>query len=180
MAQLILAQEVISKSFTNKNTLELLIKENFIEVAQEQHIRPVLGDDFYDEIVKQNNDNNLSVDNKKLLDDFIKDALAFYVKFEVLDDISFNTTSKGVRSIDDEFTSPATDTQRANLALKIRSHADTLRDKMIRFIEDEDNIDNYPTYKKFENITKSVTTFGGIVLTPGISDIPIVPIEEQR
>lgn len=176
MAQLISAQEVISKSFTNKNTLELLIKENFIEVAQEQHIRPVLGDDFYDEIVTQNNDNNLSVDNKLLLNDFIKDALAFYVKFEVLDDISFNTTSKGVRAIDDEFTSPATDTQRANLALKIRSHADTLRDKMIRFIEDEDNIDNYPTYKKFENVTKSVTTFGGIVLTPVIT----VPIEEQR
>lgn len=176
MAQLISAQEVISKSFTNKNTLEVLIKENFIEVAQEQHLRPVLGNDFYDEIVKQNNDDNLSVDNKLLLDDFIKDALAFYVKFEALDDLSFNTTSKGVRSIDDEFTSPATDTQRANLALKIRSHADTLRDKMIRFIEDEDNIDNYPTYKKFENVTKSVTTFGGIVLTPVIT----VPIEEQR
>lgn len=176
MAQLISAQEVISKSFTNKNTLETLIKVNFIEVAQEQHLRPVLGDDFYDEIVKQNNDNTLSVDNKKLLDDFIKDTLAFYVKFETLDDLSFNTTSKGVRSIDDEFTSPVTNEQRANLALKIRSHADTLRDKMIRFIEDEDNIDNYPTYKKFENVTKSVTTFGGIVLTPVIT----VPIEEQR
>lgn len=177
MAQLISAQEVINTCFTNKNTLAILLKDSFIEVAQLQHIRPVLGDDFYDEIVLQNNNDSLTTDNKKLVDDFLKDTLAFYVKFEALEDISFNTTSKGVRSIDDEFTSPATDTQRANLALKIRSHADALRDKMIRFIEDEDNIDKYPTYKKTENITKTVSTFGGFVLTPGVE---VVSKEDER
>lgn len=177
MAQLISAREVIDTCFTNKNTLPALIKDSFIEVAQLQHIRPVLGDDFYDEIVAQNESNSLTTANKKLVDDFLKDTLAFYVKFEALEDISFNTTSKGVRSIDDEFTSPATDAQRANLALKIRSHADALRDKMIRFIEDDDNIDDYPTYKKTENITKTVSTFGGIVLTPGVD---AVSKEEER
>lgn len=179
MAQLVSAREVIDTSFTNKNTLEILIKDSFIEVAQEQHIRPVLGEKFYDEIVKQNNDGNLTVDNKNLVDNFLKEALTFYVKFEVMEDISFNTTSKGVRSINDEFTSPATDAQRANLSLKVRSHADTLRNKMVRFIEKEENIDKFPLFKKLESITKQTSIFAGIVLTPGI-DIEELPEEERR
>ena len=175
MAQLISADEVISGSFTNKNTLPVLIKDNFIEVAQLQHILPVLKVELYDELVTQNNDNSLTSDNDTLLNTYLKPALAFYVKFEAMEDLSFNTTSKGVRSIDDEFTSPATDTQRANLALKVRSHADTLRDKMITFLEKE--ILLYPLYKLAESITKKVSTFGGIILTPGVT---VTTKEDER
>ena len=163
MGNLITAQQVIDIAITNKNTLDILFKDSLIDATQEQYIRPVLND-LFPIIVKENDDDSLSTVNKTLLDDFIIPSLAHYVKAENLPDMAFNTTSKGPRVIDDEFTSPITDKQRAILISKTLSIANALRDKMIRFIEDDDNIDDYPDYLPSQNVNKRVTSFGGIVL----------------
>ncbi len=165
MAQLISQAQVISNAFTNKNTSELLIKDNVIEIAQEQHIRPVLTDDLYDDIVAKNNLGPLTDKDKILLEQFIIPALAFYVKFEVLPEINFNTGSKGTRVLGDEVSRSATNQERADLLANIKRHADTLREKITRFIQDEDNIDDFlPLYIRGRNVANTSEHIGGVII----------------
>ena len=55
MAKLITASEVISIAFTNANTDTALIKDSFIEIAQYNHLRPVIGEDLYNKIMSIKN-----------------------------------------------------------------------------------------------------------------------------
>ena len=100
--------------------------------------------------------------NATLHTTYIKPCLAFYVKFEALPDMNMNTTSKGIISNNSEFGSQVSSAQRAELSIKVRSHADTLRDKMIRYIED--NPTSFTLYSTGENITTNNKFLGGIVL----------------
>lgn len=171
MAQLISAQEVIDFAFTNKNTDITLLGDTFIEIAQEEHIRPVLAlgeidetQSLYQEIVDQNNASTLTAANQTLLTDHIKPCLAFFVKFEILNDMQMNTTSAGVQVNFTEHSNAATNEQRSALSLKVFSHGITLRDKMVRFIEDAANFANYPLYSTGNNIGNVISKTGGIIL----------------
>ena len=155
MAQLITALEVITTCFTNKSTDTALLKTQLIEIAQEEHIRPILGQDLYDLIVAENDAQVYTGLNATL-------HTTFYVKFEALPDMNMNTTSKGIISNNSEFGSQVSSAQRAELSIKVRSHADTLRDKMIRYIED--NPTSFTLYSTGENITTNNKFLGGIVL----------------
>lgn len=55
MAKLITASEVISIAFTNANTDTALIKDSFIDIAQYNHLRPVIGEDLYNKIMSIKN-----------------------------------------------------------------------------------------------------------------------------
>ena len=159
MANLISAQQVIDISFTNKNTNALLIKETMIDATQEKYLRPVLNK-LYDILIVS--PSTLEGANKTLYDNYIIQCLAFYVKYEILPDLCLTTSSKGVRITSDEFSNLATDKQRAELAEKTKDFAETLKDKMLHFLED--NITDYPDFKKGINITKKSNTFAGIIL----------------
>lgn len=161
MANLITAQQVIDQSFTNRNTDLDLIKDEFIEIAQEEYVRPLLGNELYDEIIAEKAGSGLSALNTTLVNNYVIPMLAFYIKFEVIPDISINSTSKGLRVLVDSTSEPATDKQRADIQQKALNHAKTLRDKLIRYIED--NSTNYPLYKK-SNITSKVSKYGGVVI----------------
>ena len=169
MAQLITPQEVIDRAFTNQADIAL-IKDSFIEIAQEEHIRPVLAgdlddaDSLYFDIVDQNNQCTLTVENETLLKDYIRPCLAFYVKYEILVDMMVNTTSQGLMVNTTENSNSATDEQRASLAKKALSHANTLRDKMVRYIEDDARNNNYAKYEAGRNKSNQTNIVGGMIL----------------
>lgn len=161
MGLLISAQQVIDISFSNKNTIASLIKDTMIDSAQEDFMLPVLND-LYDVLVVD--PSALTGDKKALLEDFIRPTLAYYVKYTVLPDMSIQATSKGTRTVDDQFTTAASDRDRAILMKKTRAIADSLRDKMIRFIEKKENKAKFPEYKLQENVINSSKSFGGFVI----------------
>lgn len=172
---LITVKDVIDISLTNKNVNTFLIKEKFIEIAQEDHIRPLLTADLYDDIIKQKTDNTLTADNNKLLTDFIKPALAFFVKYEILPDLIMQTSTKGARILNDEFSVSISDKQRADFLTKIKDHAESLGNIMVRFIDD--NKEKYPLYKSNLSVAKTTKVFGGIVM----DDVPeFVSKENER
>jgi len=171
MSQLISPSEVIAICFTNDNTDASLIGAHFVEIAQEEHIRPALAwgetqatESLYQEIVDQNNSLTLSVPNALLLETYIKPALAFYVKYELLSDMSINTTSAGLMQNFTDHSNQATDAQRGDLKTQVKSHAKTLLDKMTRFIEDTDTLNDYPKYSSSSNVTNSASVVGGVIM----------------
>lgn len=179
MAQLITAQEVIDIAFTNLNTDINLIKDSFIEIAQEEHIRPALAlgeldavNSLYAEIVEQNNSMTLTADNLELLEDYIKPCLAHFVKFEMIEDMQMQTTSQGIMINTTDHSNAASSRDRAALKESTYKHAITLRDKMTRWIEDVANLSKFPKYTSANNIGNWISKTGGIVVgtsyTPSI------------
>ena len=95
---LITATETVSLSFVDgANFKTSKIKDAVIFAAQEQWIRPILGDTFYYELQTQVRNNSLNNANLTLLNTHIKQTLAFYVKYVVLPDLSYNLSNKGIK-----------------------------------------------------------------------------------
>jgi len=172
MAQLITAAQCITYAFVDANTDASMIGDTFIEIAQEAHIRPALAwketddaESLYEQIVSQNNSSSLTTANQTLLDSYIIPALAFYVKYEMINDISIEVSSHGAQVQTPEFANAASDAQRREIKNQAYEHANVLRDKMIRYIEDPDNIASYPLYNSGNNVGNSVSRRGGIIMS---------------
>ena len=164
--RLITPSRVIALSFTNKTNETNLIKDSIIEAAQLDHIQPVLGVDLWDLIESEwdtNGDSSgLSADNLVLFNK-LEIPLAFFVKHELIPDMSINTTGAGLQVITTEQSSPATDKQRGDLQDVALKHANTLLDEIIRWIELPANLPNYPKYNSANNAGGTITENGGII-----------------
>ena len=102
---LITSAEVISKSFTNANTDPYLISSNNLIITELAHIKDKLGIKFYGELKKQNNNGTLTTANQTFLTDYLNDCLAWFTRFEIINEIQMNSTSMGVVTSMDEFSS---------------------------------------------------------------------------
>ena len=165
---LVTASEVISNSFTNQATDTSLISDNIITIAELAHIKSELGLDFYEELKTQNDSTGtLSADNTTLMTHFLKPCLCWFVRFEVMNDLTFNTTSSGVVSNIDEFSVIATPEQFNMMKQDTYRKAKVLLDDMIAFIQHEDQNTKYPLFGKDGDSsmpdTDNATKLGGII-----------------
>lgn len=144
---LVTAGEVISKTFTNKNTDPTLVSENTIVLAELAHLRPLLGEKFYGELKLQNNDGTLTADNQTLMTYYLQDCLAWFVRFEVVNDIMSNITSSGVVHNVDEFNRLITADDYNAFKQDTYRKADIFAKDMMNFITGTDQDGLYPTYE---------------------------------
>jgi len=140
------ATEVIRNSFTNQATDTSLISSSILDIAELAHIKPELGLDFYEELKTQNHGSSLTSDNSTLVTDFLKPALCWFVRFEVMNEIQYNTTSAGLVINDSDFSSPANVEQFNQMKSDTFRKAKVLLDDMIAFIQHEDQTGKYPLF----------------------------------
>jgi hypothetical protein len=74
-----------------------VIPELYITVAQQAHLRPAMGDDFFARLDAANS--GLQA-NEVVLKGHLKNALAYYVKFECLPHIGIKVTNQGINFSD--------------------------------------------------------------------------------
>lgn len=67
-----------------------------IKVCQDMFIHPLLGSSLYNKIVTEVQAGSITGDYKNLLDDYIVDALCWYVLSEAVSDVSWQLWNKGV------------------------------------------------------------------------------------
>ena len=127
--------EVIDRAMTNANFDTHLIKTTFIEIAELNHVKPFLGEDLYDAVVGG---------AYVTLLPYIKDYLAFCVKFEILPDITYNTTSQGVVDNIADFTSPVSEKKLNYLRQETYKKAETFKKKMHLYLDDNSTL--YPEW----------------------------------
>lgn len=160
---LITAKKVVERALTNDVDTNLILQD-VITLTQEDHIRPILGIDFYDELVSEVEAQNLTSDNQAVFD-LLEPALAFFVAYESTEDLNINSTSQGLITNDSEFGKPATREVAAEWANKKLSQARRLRDIMVRFIESEieDDATKYPLYQ--DRVILQSNVVSGILFT---------------
>lgn len=142
------ASEVIANSFTNQSTDTALISESILDIAELAHIKPMLGLDMYEELKIQNHNGTLTTANSDLLTHYLKPALYWYTRFEVMNEIQYNTTSAGLVVNVSEFSNPANVEQFNQMKSDTFRKAQVMSDDMIAYILHEDQTNDYPLYGK--------------------------------
>lgn len=142
------ASEVISTAFTNQATDTALISDAILEIAELAHIKPELGLDMYEELKTQNHNGTLTTANSDLLTHYLKPALCWFVRFEVMNEIQYNTTSAGLVVNVSDFSTPANVEQFNQMKSDTFRKAQVLLDDMIAYITHEDQVNTYPLYGK--------------------------------
>lgn len=140
------ASEVIANAFTNQATDTALISDSILDIAELAHIKPELGLDFYEQLKTQNHNSTLTTDNEALMTHYLKPALYWFTRFEVMNEIQYNTTSAGLVVNVSEFSNPANVEQFNQMKSDTFRKSKVLLDDMIAFITHEDQVNKFPLY----------------------------------
>ena len=124
-----------------------LITNDIIKIAEITHIEKSISREFYEELVTQHHNGVLTNPNDTLMDDFLIRCLSWFVKFEVLNDVMYNTTSSGVMVNIDDFSQQVSQKQFDLIKQDVYRKANLFLQDMLDYLNDENNIANYPTYK---------------------------------
>lgn len=161
MRKLITANEVVEQALVI-DTIDLsFIKDSFIEISQEEHLRPILTQDFYDLLVAETNAQVFTGSNETLINNYIKPALAFFVVADVILLIAMKINNKGVMVGDSETSNPASRQDRLDLNTRYKEQGQTLLNKMQRYLDNNKNL--FPLYENGSSSIVSTKIIGGII-----------------
>ena len=156
---LITSAEVVALAFPDRNFLSAKILDSHIQVAQEAFLRPALGEDFYALLTSLTPEG----DNATLVNDYLKPALAYYVRFVILPDIMVHAANSGLNMVQPQGTVIASDRQAGLLRDQARQNAETLLTVAMRYIQQNPSL--FPLYE-FSSTTRSRTRLlGGVIFS---------------
>ncbi len=107
------------------------IKKSDVNVAQWKYIRPALTDDLYTDLI-----NNIG-DYSGLME-FVKPALAYYVKYVAFEELAFELSNRGVFQLTSQDANGVTDTQRAKYKESVMIKANELMSVAINYCVQQD------------------------------------------
>ena len=124
-----------------------------IKVAGDMYIQPVLGSTLYKRLQEGVENDDLSVDEKALIDDYITDALIWFTMSMLPMSMGYQLFSKGfLQKTSEESTPPS----RADLELieqKYKSMAEFYNSRLISFLQE-----NYTLYSEYINVSMGLDT----------------------
>jgi len=146
LARLVTQSEVIA-TLSNVNLSPALITIDVIKIAEITHIEKVIGREFYEELVIQHHNGALTTANQTLMDDYLVRCLCWFVRFEILNDLQYQTTASGVMQNIDDFSQAVSPKQFDLIKQDVYRKASLFLQDMLDFISNKNNINNYQTYK---------------------------------
>lgn len=158
---LITQDEFINIALNQINVDPELIKTNVILIAELEYIKPFLSVDLHNKIVAENKSGLFTGKNKQLLDDFLKPALAFFVKSKFILENGIRTTNAGSMVNESETSRSATRGERADQIEEAKSNGKTFLGEAKEFIDD--NLTDFPDFNAGESV-KTGRLRGGIII----------------
>lgn len=140
------ADTIKERSGLHYNVDEKLIKPE-IKTSQDMYILPALGSALYDRLQGGISCNNLTCDEKTLLDDYVADTLVNYVLSELPQGLSFQFYNKGlIRKSSDNTDMPSMQ-DLIDIANRYRSRAEFYKQRLIKYLKQNQTL--YPLYLNF-------------------------------
>ena len=143
----LVTQTEVLATLSNVNIDANLITTDVIKIAEITHIEKVIGREFYEELVTQHHNAGLSTANQTLMDDYLVRTLSWFVRFEILNDLQYQTTASGVMQNIDDFSTAVSPKQFDLIKQDVYRKATLFLQDMLDFISNKNNINNYLTYK---------------------------------
>jgi len=157
MTKLITSAQVVSLAFDDVNLYTSKIKDAHIYVAQEEYLRPLLGQDFYDDMIAKSEQSPYS----DLITNYLIIPLAYFVKYVALPELTISVSSLGMNLVQPEGTIAATDRQAGLMREQAMDVAKALMDKAIRYIEDNET--TFTEYNQADTVKSETKVLGGII-----------------
>ena len=140
------ADTIKERSGLHYNVDEKLIKPE-IKTSQDMYILPALGSALYNRLQDGISCNNLTCDEKTLLDDYVADTLVNYVLSELPQGLSFQFYNKGlVRKSSDNTDMPSMQ-DLIDIANRYRARAEFYKQRLIKYLKQNQTL--YPLYLNF-------------------------------
>lgn len=117
---------------------------HYIKLAQEIHIRRILGSALYDRLQAGIVANDLTVAEKTLLNDYIQDTLIHYAMAEYMPFAAYQVANGGVFKHSPENSTAVDKGEVDFLAEKSRNHAQYYHELLVKYLCD--NASTYPEY----------------------------------
>lgn len=153
MNSLITPQEVILIAFSPAEQIQpSSIIESKIIASEEKYIRPVLG-----KLVDALKEGMYP----ELLNDYVKPALAYYVRYSIIPDLSLKLNGIGAQTAFTAHSNAATDRQRSEMRMQAKDDADALLSKALRHIA----TGKYPEYEARKDIRNKIIIKGGLIIS---------------
>jgi hypothetical protein len=141
----------------------------FIKVAQEVNLENFLGIALTTALKDGIQNNNLSPDNQKLLDDYIKPALAFYTFYEALPFLNSKITNKGVVLKSSDNSTNVSDATMGGLRNQTKNYGEYYKNRLENYLCD--NISLYPNWKR-DSVTINSRNFDTGIYFPKSTERP--------
>tara|TARA_R110000803_G_scaffold111257_1_gene179663 strand:- start:1877 stop:2380 length:504 start_codon:yes stop_codon:yes gene_type:complete len=127
---------------------------NYILTTQRKYIRPVLGADYYDELLTQIETTTVSADNQIILDSFVDKMLAHYVVYVCYSKVHIQLTNQGSMLNDTEFSNQGKSSDYAQSRDFYVSMADDMKVNLIEYIKEAKELDStkYPLFNECGDI----------------------------
>lgn len=152
MDLLITPDEIFRISFVGEDNMKPdRIPDSVIKSSQEKYLRPVLGT-LLDKLSETN--------YTSFVNDFLKEPLAFYVRYMILPSLSIQLTNMGAFISETDYSRGATDRQRDTLRQSALTIAEPLMYLAIKYIES--HLSEFPDYVRSKNNNNKIK--GGIIL----------------
>ena len=150
---LITAEQTIEYSFTNANTDTNLISTNLIQMAEFAHLKSAIGSEFYLHLKKIFNSTPTgtpTTEETNFLAQWLIPCFAWFVRFEVINEIQDNSTSSGIVTAMPEF-SKAVDSKTLNIYKQdTYRRGNVMLQAMIEFLDT--NSASFPDYKSKDSL----------------------------
>lgn len=160
MAYFITKAEVIAQAF-NRKVEEAKIQDDLIESCGIRHLLPILGEDFYDDVVA-------NPSNYVTLKTYLVPVIANHVKFEILPEIHTEISTAGLNQFTGQNKQPVPRNSLEGLRQTAQDLAKRMGNRLHKYLED--NTDTYPLYSSSSNPQNKVIIAGGIVLDVAKTD----------
>lgn len=124
----------------------------FLQLASETYLLPILGYNFYNDILTKYNANTLSPEEEELVT-FITPVVAFYAAYDAIPNLSFRVANKGIQTQNGEYSNSGTIEMIDYVRKNVLKFAKMYHTNLTKYLSE--NCDKFPKYKKDnDNITK--------------------------
>ncbi|HJB84709.1 MAG TPA: hypothetical protein IAA13_04280 [Candidatus Alistipes merdigallinarum] len=151
--RLITPAEVLELAFPSNQYLpEEMILPAKIDAAQYRFLKPAFGD-FYACLAEEQ--------YESFVDQFVKPALAYYVRYLVIDDLCALPGTTGVLQAETDYAESASEKNMEKVKCQAKEDADTLLKQALDYLED--HAEQFPEYDVEQEKSRKVCMKGGFI-----------------
>lgn len=132
--QLLITEQMLKDNTTINSNLDNEFLSSQIYYVQERFIRPLLGDDLYNQVLNQLSTSALTAANSLLLSGHVQNILVNYSAAEVLPLIHYKIDNIGIHNRSDSNFTPVKHEDIELLALQYKSQASFFAERMTLFL----------------------------------------------
>ena len=150
--QIMNSSEVASQAI-NDNYFDTAYFDKYILTSQRKYVKPVLGKEYYNELLTQISGASLTSDNTIIVNAFLKPMLAHYVVYEVYSKIHTQLTNQGAMENNTEQSNQASNFEYSQSRDFYINKADFWKKDMIEYIKEAKDADStkFPLFDDCES-----------------------------